>query len=371
MPRAARSSCEVVAGRISGRSSTRRRPSWRRVRNGLVYGRNIYQHPDMGRVTAALLAIIHDGASGTDAWDLYRSASSRTSERVTQADLLADVHDTIGESPVWLDAAEALYWVDAELHLVHRRTLLDEQVDTVSLSVPITALIPRSGGGWILVTKDGLFSASEDFTTLALVVDPARHEPGTRLNDGVADRWGRVWTGSMSRATVEDPVGRLYIVGPGKSVTEVDGGFAVANGIAMSPDGSRAYVSDMFHAQIRVYGARSQVWRGRRQAALHRDPRPRLPGRPGRRSRWCALGRLLGRRQGRSPRCFGTCHGPGDAARGPGHALLPGRPQRIAALRDHGALRAGRAQLRRQPHAGALFTAHVEGVGDPPATARL
>ena len=43
--------------------------------NGLVYGRNIYQHPDMGLVTAALLAIIHDGATGADAWDLYRSRS--------------------------------------------------------------------------------------------------------------------------------------------------------------------------------------------------------------------------------------------------------------------------------------------------------
>ena len=39
--------------------------------SGLVYGRNIYQHPDMGRVTEALLAIIHDGASGSDAWDIY------------------------------------------------------------------------------------------------------------------------------------------------------------------------------------------------------------------------------------------------------------------------------------------------------------
>jgi class I fructose-bisphosphate aldolase len=41
--------------------------------NGLVYGRNIYQHPSMGRVTEALLAIIHDGVSGDDAWDLYNS----------------------------------------------------------------------------------------------------------------------------------------------------------------------------------------------------------------------------------------------------------------------------------------------------------
>jgi DhnA family fructose-bisphosphate aldolase class Ia len=41
--------------------------------NGLVYGRNIYQHPNMGRVTEALLAIIHNGASGEDAWDMYNS----------------------------------------------------------------------------------------------------------------------------------------------------------------------------------------------------------------------------------------------------------------------------------------------------------
>jgi len=40
---------------------------------GLVYGRNIYQHPNMGAVTQGLLAVIHDGVSGEDAWDLYHS----------------------------------------------------------------------------------------------------------------------------------------------------------------------------------------------------------------------------------------------------------------------------------------------------------
>jgi DhnA family fructose-bisphosphate aldolase class Ia len=40
---------------------------------GLVYGRNIYQHENPGRVVAGLMAMIHDGASGDDAWDLYNS----------------------------------------------------------------------------------------------------------------------------------------------------------------------------------------------------------------------------------------------------------------------------------------------------------
>jgi fructose-bisphosphate aldolase, class I len=39
---------------------------------GLVYGRNIYQHANPRRVVAALMAMIHDGASGEAAWDIYQ-----------------------------------------------------------------------------------------------------------------------------------------------------------------------------------------------------------------------------------------------------------------------------------------------------------
>jgi class I fructose-bisphosphate aldolase len=39
---------------------------------GLVYGRNVYQHENPRRVVAALLAMIHKGVSGEEAWDLYQ-----------------------------------------------------------------------------------------------------------------------------------------------------------------------------------------------------------------------------------------------------------------------------------------------------------
>ncbi len=38
---------------------------------GLVYGRNIYQHANPSRVVAALMAMIHKGVSGEEAWDIY------------------------------------------------------------------------------------------------------------------------------------------------------------------------------------------------------------------------------------------------------------------------------------------------------------
>ncbi|MXU64379.1 class I fructose-bisphosphate aldolase [Oceanomicrobium pacificus] len=38
---------------------------------GMVYGRNIYQHDNPKAVVAALMAMIHDGADGEEAWDIY------------------------------------------------------------------------------------------------------------------------------------------------------------------------------------------------------------------------------------------------------------------------------------------------------------
>ena len=39
---------------------------------GMVYGRNVYQHANPNAVVAALMAIIHEGASGEEAWDVYQ-----------------------------------------------------------------------------------------------------------------------------------------------------------------------------------------------------------------------------------------------------------------------------------------------------------
>jgi fructose-bisphosphate aldolase, class I len=38
---------------------------------GMVYGRNIYQHANPGAVVRGLMALIHDGANGADAWAIY------------------------------------------------------------------------------------------------------------------------------------------------------------------------------------------------------------------------------------------------------------------------------------------------------------
>jgi DhnA family fructose-bisphosphate aldolase class Ia len=40
---------------------------------GLVYGRNIYQHPNPTLITRTLMAMIHNDAAAEEAWDFYQS----------------------------------------------------------------------------------------------------------------------------------------------------------------------------------------------------------------------------------------------------------------------------------------------------------
>jgi len=42
---------------------------------GLVYGRNVYQHPNPSQVVRAFMALIHDDATPDEAWEIYQNAN--------------------------------------------------------------------------------------------------------------------------------------------------------------------------------------------------------------------------------------------------------------------------------------------------------
>ena len=156
-----------------------------------------------------------------------------------RVEVLVDGRDSIGESPLWIAATASLYWVDAAGNTVFCWRSAGGTVEERRLAEPVTAIVPRAGGGWILVSKTGLHSATMDFSAITPLVDPCADDSVTRLNDGVADRWGRLWTGSQSDAAPPDPVGRLYVVDQGTGVTEIVDGASVflsaVPGIALPP----------------------------------------------------------------------------------------------------------------------------------------
>lgn len=161
--------------------------------------------------------------------------------------------DVIGESPIWCAESATLVWADIESDRIHRFHPDSGQHSAHSVDIGITALVPTDAGDWIAASRSGLFRLNADFKTTAFLLDPTSNEPDTRLNDAVADRAGRLWTGSLCEAELERSVGALYRLDAKFNCDPVDQGFAVANGIASSPDGKRLYAVDMFHRQIRCY----------------------------------------------------------------------------------------------------------------------
>ncbi|KRF22346.1 SMP-30/gluconolactonase/LRE family protein [Phycicoccus sp. Soil802] len=109
------------------------------------------------------------------------------------------------------------------------------------LDVPLGAVAPLAGGGWVAAAGTGFALLRNGVTWL--------HRPGdgastpVRMNDGVTDPSGRFWAGSMAYdATVG--AGSLYRLDADLSLTEVMDGLTIPNGPAFNAAGDVMYVAD-------------------------------------------------------------------------------------------------------------------------------
>ncbi|BEP67861.1 MULTISPECIES: SMP-30/gluconolactonase/LRE family protein [unclassified Variovorax] len=203
-----------------------------------------------------------------------------------QAELVLDARNGTGESPVWLAAQQALYWVDIPARTLNRWHAGEGHAQWRADEM-IACIAPRADrpGEWIAGMESGLFSLRErtDGTLAATPLAPVAHAaPGMRFNDGRCDRQGRFWAGTMLLDMAAGArVGRLYRHGPGDdgAALQLDD-LIVPNGLAFSPDGRTMYLSDS-HPSVQAvwafdYDTDTGTPSNRR---LFVDMNP-LPGRP-------------------------------------------------------------------------------------------
>jgi D-xylonolactonase len=155
---------------------------------------------------------------------------------------VADVHALLGEGPVWVEREQALYWLDIKGRKIFR---LDDGQTLREWPTPLRvgSLAPRSAGGFIGGTEDGIALIDPDSDRFEIVARPEEALPNNRFNDGKLDRQGRFWAGTMDDEE-RQASGTLYRVGPDFDCTAVDGGYKVTNGPAFSPSGELMYHSD-------------------------------------------------------------------------------------------------------------------------------
>jgi sugar lactone lactonase YvrE len=201
-----------------------------------------------------------------------------------KAELVFDARNTIGESPVWLAAEQALYWVDIPACRLHRWDSATGQVSQWTAAEMIGCIAAHAGGGWICAMERGVFHLQADWEGALqgprlATVDHALPKMG--FNDGRCDRQGRFRAGTMLMDMgAAQSVGLVCALADDGTLRPVVEGLIVPNGMAFSPDGRTMYLSDS-HPQVQRiwcydYDTDTGMPSNRR---LFVDMKP-LPGRP-------------------------------------------------------------------------------------------
>ena len=203
----------------------------------------------------------------------------------TQAELVVDAKNGVGESPVWHAGEQALYWVDIPARKFccwaatsGKTTYWD------TLEMPACIALLGKPGGWIAGMETGVFALQlrADGAIHSKLLAPVTHAmQGMRFNDGRCDRQGRFLAGTMlmNMATAAN-VGHVYRYEPSGDLTSVVDGLITPNGMAFSPDGKTMYLSDS-HPSVQMiwafdYDAATGTPSNRRVFADMNS----LPGRP-------------------------------------------------------------------------------------------
>jgi sugar lactone lactonase YvrE len=107
-----------------------------------------------------------------------------------------------GESLVWDDRKERLYFVDCLANMIHWVEHSSEALHGLPVQSMPTGLVPTEAGGLVVVLEDGLYLVDPDRGTVALL-SPIPDEIGGRCNDLCADLDGNLITGKLNLGPAE------------------------------------------------------------------------------------------------------------------------------------------------------------------------
>ena len=171
---------------------------------------------------------------------------------------IGHTRDQLGESPVWDDRTQRLYWLDSLAGTIHRLDPASGELQEFHSPAPVGSMVLRRDGGAMLALRHSF--ARYDFAlgqATSSIVSIGCDHPMVRLNDGKVDPFGRFIAGTMhgGRAHDEPALGGLYRLQAG-AVTLLDTDLAVSNGPCFSPDGAILYLGDSARRSIWAYDYR-------------------------------------------------------------------------------------------------------------------
>ncbi|MEP7328057.1 MAG: SMP-30/gluconolactonase/LRE family protein [Betaproteobacteria bacterium] len=202
----------------------------------------------IGRTTCAVAAgawvHLHNLATSARHQGKHERAWYETAEMANIVATLGSARCTVGESPVFDERNNRLYWIDVrETPAIHKADLGSGHEQSWPMQEDIGS-IARSLRDQLLVALRSGFAFFDCATArMTPIVDPESALPHNRLNDGKCDPQGRFWCGSMNPESGTAD-GSLYVLDADLRWRQVLDDFLTPNGMTWSADGATMYLSD-------------------------------------------------------------------------------------------------------------------------------
>ena len=149
--------------------------------------------------------------------------------------------DSLGESPVWDDRVETLYWSDQLGKRVRRfapatGAYREWQVPKLLGSIALT----DNDNELLVVLADGFYKLDLTNGQCNLLIEVPQPRPGVRLNEGRCDRAGRLIAGSVV-TDGGDAVGTIYRISGDGKIEILREGMVIPNAVCFNLAGDKFY----------------------------------------------------------------------------------------------------------------------------------
>ncbi|MEZ2128292.1 MULTISPECIES: SMP-30/gluconolactonase/LRE family protein [unclassified Sinorhizobium] len=157
-------------------------------------------------------------------------------------DVFSDQWGHLGESPVWSESGNCIWWVDTDGRRLLRTDAATGKTEYWQAPEPVGCVALRSDGKLVTGLATGIFLFDPAIGRFDRVCAPEARTD-IRFNDGALDPVGRLWAGTMHRSIAE-PTGAIFCIESDFRHRRIFEGFWTPNGLAFDADRGRMYFSD-------------------------------------------------------------------------------------------------------------------------------
>ncbi|MDK1373661.1 MULTISPECIES: SMP-30/gluconolactonase/LRE family protein [unclassified Sinorhizobium] len=155
--------------------------------------------------------------------------------------LVCDCRSQLGESPVWSEAEQVLYFVDIRGPSINRFDPATGELQRFMQSEEIGCIGLVRGGGFIAGLRSGIWRLDSLGKPILKLADNPEGTETSRFNDGRVGPDGRFYAGTVDESRQHRA--KLYRY-DSNGLSPLMDGLMTSNGLAFSPDGGTLYHVD-------------------------------------------------------------------------------------------------------------------------------